>query len=475
MSCTKDKNLPQLLDGKIVVVDTSSLLISGTQLLSNIGKCKLVIPAVVVQELENKRDHMMLGYFSRQWINLLEELRLKDGILLSLGVMHESGVKIRVEPNHSNQKSLPTHLQDHSRDSTVLSVAVNFSNEEKLKDDSVAVAVLSNDTPMRLHATLELNLEAYEFGETEKETPFTGRLTVALTTDEYEKLPISKNINDLAGIVELIPAQRPARALIDILLEGETVSSALLDQRDLTPIERGKRYSGIAARTIEQEVAFSYLSRHPRDLPIVSIAGNAGTGKTLLSVALALELLRDNQSYDCYQKIVVFRSLHEMGQGQELGFLPGGVDDKMEVWGGAISDALDVIAAAKKPQKKNDGPGAHQTRKELSEKMWNDIELSPITFLRGRSLSNSFIILDEAQNFSRNELLNIISRVGENSKIVLLSDAAQVDNKYLKTGDEAEIWSLIKDLKNRDIFAHITLARTERSQIAEIASELLAR
>ena len=222
-------------------------------------------------------------------------------------------------------------------------------------------------------------------------------------------------------------------------------------------------------KTVEQDVALHYLKKSPDELPIVSIGGSAGTGKTLLTVATAIEAVKAHQ----YQKIVVFRSLHEMGVGQEMGFLPGDVADKMGPWSGAVGDALDVIAERRKPAKKNEGPMAVEDRKKIAEKLAETIEVSPITYLRGRSLTNSFIILDEAQNFSFTELLNIISRVGEGSKLVLLFDSHQVDNRWLQTGARAEIWSVINHLKDQDLFAHITLQRTERSRVAELASRIL--
>lgn len=162
-----------------------------------------------------------------------------------------------------------------------------------------------------------------------------------------------------------------------------------------------------------------------------------------------------------------------MGQGQEMGFLPGNVDEKMAAWAGAILDALDVIAGANKTIRRKSGGHADTALQEEAKRLREMIEISPITYLRGRSLANTYIVLEEAQNFSRNEILNILSRVGEGSKVVLTFDAAQVDNKFLQTGPKSDIWSVIDDLKNSDLFAHITLLKTERSRVAELASTIL--
>lgn len=469
--------LESLLEGKVVVADTSSLLAAGTYLLSRIHDCELVIPSIVVQELEAKRGHPTLGALARQWINLLEDIRMSHGIQLSKGVPLDEHptVTLRVEPNHRTQKSLPEHLQDGSNDSTILAVCRNLESDSSVTGN---VVLLSNDTPMRLHATLDLNMDAYEFNNADqnKEKPYTARTRVTLSQEEYVDLGLaSGNSSMLLKDVLAEKAEDPlgVHTLIDVYFEDqdEPVKTLRLENGELHAIEHKQAASKIEGRTLEQDVAFHYLKESSAKLPIVSIVGPAGTGKTLLTLATAIEAVKERK----YQKIVVFRSLHEMGRGQEMGFLPGDVDAKMGPWGGAIGDALDVIAEGRKPIKKNENAAAVENRKKYSEQLAEMIEVSPITYLRGRSLSRSFIILDEAQNFSRTELLNIISRVGEGSKLVILSDPFQVDNRFLQSGDKADIWSVIRSFKNEDIFAHVTLRKTERSRLAELASAMLAQ
>lgn len=460
----------RLLKGKIVVADTSSLLMAGTTLLTRISECEMVVPAIVVQELEGKRSHPTVGFLAREWIRLLEDLRVKNGVELRKGVQIDNNITIRVEPNHTKQECLPKHLRDGTNDSTILAVAKNLDTE-----DARPVIVLSNDTPMRLHATLDLELEAAEFSSMDNETPFTARLTVEVSDNEYAK-ETPYNRRKFKKLVEEKILEKPAKIfIVDVVLESdpETVlHTILVDGDDVVPVRRKEKASGITGKTVEQDIALNLL-KNP-DIPIVSISGGAGTGKTILTVATAMEAVKDNQNY-AYSKIVVFRSLHEMGIGQDVGFLPGDLGAKMEPWAGAISDALDVIAAKKKPLKNNDPRVAFEKRDAEVEKMMEMIEVSPITYLRGRSLSNSFIILDEAQNFSRTELLNIISRVGEDSKIVLLWDDAQIDNRFLQPGNKADIWSVVKSFRNEDLFAHTTLLRTERSRVAELAAKVLEK
>lgn len=471
---TVDKFSSKLV-GKVVITDTSALLISGVNLLKHIEKCELVIPAVVVQELEAKRSHPTLGILARQWINLLESLRLAHGLGLSKGVdLNDNGVTIRVEPNHSKQASLPPHLQDGSVDSTILAVAKNLDNDPEILP---SVIILSNDIPMRLHATLDLEMDAIEYSVANIEGTrlHSGSAAPVLSQKDYLAAGFESkrgNAKSESFVQDLVVEKGlGSHALIQVFIEGETPAThqLLFENGSISEVSRKLESSRIVGKTVEQDVALHYLKKSPDELPIVSIGGSAGTGKTLLTVATAIEAVKAHQ----YQKIVVFRSLHEMGVGQEMGFLPGDVADKMGPWSGAVGDALDVIAERRKPAKKNEGPMAVEDRKKIAEKLAETIEVSPITYLRGRSLTNSFIILDEAQNFSFTELLNIISRVGEGSKLVLLFDSHQVDNRWLQTGARAEIWSVINHLKDQDLFAHITLQRTERSRVAELASRIL--
>ena len=464
--------LTEELRGRTVVADTSSLLMVGTGLLNVLQDCTLVIPAVVVRELEDKRSHPTIGLLSRQWIRLLEELRVTQGGKLAEGVPAPApweDITIRVEPNHRDQKSLPEHLQDGSHDSTILAVANNLR-----QDGDKNVILLSNDTPMRLHSTLDLNIDAIEFNATRvlDATPFDGRYTVTLTSSEcansnyWGEKDGSKGLERVEDLIlSRLPEDRAENAYITITLDdadSKPIAHLILTGDTLTPVARKVKSESITGRTIEQDVAMTWLKMPASQVPIVSLGGSAGTGKTLVAVATGINELRYH-----YDKIIVFRSLHELGQGQEIGFLPGDVNDKMAAWSGAVFDAIDVIAS--KGRSKTQGKPDDDKIKKYKEM----VEIAPITFLRGRSLARTFMILEEAQNFSRNEILNILSRAGEGSKVVLTFDAAQVDNRFLQSGKHADIWSVVDSLKDSDLFAHITLKQTERSEVAELAASIL--
>lgn len=462
--------LSAVLKGKSVVLDTSVMLTTGTSFLNSLSNCKVIIPSVVIKELEVKRTHATLGFMAREWLRLIEDLRKKNGKDLATGVKVEAqrGITIRVEANHTNQGFLPKHLQDGSNDSTILAVAKNLIEDSTESD----VAILSNDAPLRIHATLDLGLEAYEFNHTLADgiKPFSGVKKVVIDDEDWLRsskvAPHGEHLSTIAA--DYLKDEEAYRSLVEVWLEDGTkpVEQYLYRDGFFDNVPRKQVVERISTRSIEQDVAVKYLLTPAEELPVISIGGGAGTGKTLLSVAAAISEVKANN----YEKIIVFRSLHEMGKGQEMGFLPGDVDEKMEAWAGAVYDAIDVIASLSIADRKN---RTAEKVKEEAAKLRSYVEVSPITYLRGRSLNNAFIILDEAQNFSRSELLNILSRTGENTKMVLCFDDAQVDSKFLQCGPRADIWSVINDLKGEDIFAHITLRKTERSRVAEISSKLL--
>lgn len=472
---TEVKNfLADELRDKTVIADTSALLIRGTDLLRSLPASHLVIPAVVVKELEGKRTSPTVGFLARDWLRLLEALRVQYGTELAKGVaipedFTTEEIILSIEPNHSSQKVLPPQLQDGSNDSTILAVAAAFNKEV---EHAERVELISNDVPMRIHSTLELGIPAHEISSAtiEAAKPFSGRVSIEIGDDQVNDIFGEKdelNTVKLRPLIEEEIGEKVSRAVVDIVHGGSKLKTVLYSDASgsIIPLPReNNRAMRISPRTEEQRVAMSYLLKTADELPIVSVAGSAGTGKTLLTIAAGLEGVKKKQ----YQRVLVFRSLHEMGVGQDMGYLPGGVDEKMAPWSGAVMDSLEVIARG---AKKNSAP---PTKEDIAE-LKGDVEVSPISYLRGRSITDTFMVLDEAQNFSRSELLNILSRAGEGTKVVFLFDADQVDNKFLQTGPRADVWSVIDSLKSSELFGHVTLVTTERSAVAELASSLLAR
>ena len=447
----------KVLKNKTVVVDTSSLLLSGVGLIQSLPPCTIVVPSLVVKELEQKRNSTV-GFLAREWLRLIEDLRAKYGEKLGSGVPIPGCDQIfmKIEPNRQTlHKNFPKYLRKEIPDNSTLAVALYLQQMSQNP-----IVILSNDSTMRLHATLDFGIDAIEFSPSRlmQYDPYSGIEEITITQEEY--VEIAQNSEKISEII--LPYVEKFDAMnfvVFVFLPDDSTPVLQLMVRDgkIIPVKRKFRAKNIVGKNIEQDIAMKYLFEDPDSLPVVSISGGAGTGKTIISLASGIDLVERGE----YQKVIVFRSLHEMGKGQELGFLPGDLNEKMSAWSGAVTDALDVISS------KN---GIALENKKSLQSL---IEVQPITFLRGRNLSNSFVILDEAQNFSRNELLNILSRAGVGTKMVLCFDASQVDNKYLLSGKYAEVWSVVESLKNTGISAHINLMKTERSKVAAIAASLL--
>lgn len=473
----KDNSLVEAMRNKSIVIDTSSLLVAGADLVNVLSDCTIVIPSIVLKELETKRTHDNVGFHARNWLRLIDQMRISNAAELTKGVLIENtqNVMLRIEPNHSSQKSLPVFMQDGSNDSTILAVAQNLTTDVNYEHD---VVVMSNDVPLLIHASVELGIPAYGYSATQTYggTPFDGRYEIELTEDEYQNLgcPTSATLNesDVLFFMDKLPEDHSHSGYVKVSINNEIISNFVYYGDDIINLDRKNKiyHDSVISRTFEQAAAVEYLLAPVEDLPIVSLGGGAGTGKTLITIAAGLQELEANK----YQKIMIFRSLHEMGEGQEMGFLPGDVDDKMGPWAGAIQDAIDYIARGKYNRTKRPPTEAQLNNiKEKAKKLRSLIEVAPITYLRGRSLSNTYMVLEEAQNFSRSEILNILSRAGEGTKIVFTFDAAQVDNKFLQTGARSDIWSVVERLREEKLFAHITLKKTERSNVAELASRIL--
>lgn len=470
--------LAEKLIGKEVVVDTSILLDLSPAILKDFRNCTIIIPVVVIQELEKKRSHATLGYAARAWLRQFEELRIEHAGNLTSGVdiPGAEGVKLRIEVNHKNQSSLLEVLQNGSNDSTILAVANNLKQEKQERAEEANIVLLSRDVPMRIWASAALDIPAYDLPA--KSKPFSGIYDIELSDAMWDE--INDDLSDGLSLTDSIrdevyaklPELRTRNAAVRFNNNDNNVVVHINGRFERLPdvVRLGK--TNVVARTMEQRLVGYYMQQGYDNLAVLSVGGKAGTGKTMMVLASAIEEVKSKK----YRKIYVFRSLHEMGEGDGVGYLPGGLDEKMAPWRGAVDDALESIAMQSKKTKKSSGDNeliANTVIEKEKETLAEMIEVLPIIHLRGRSISNTIIIIEEAQNFSSSELLNIMSRAGDKSKIVLTFDAAQVDNRFVKPGDGADIWMLIDKLKDKGIAAHVTLSKTERSRVAEVASDIL--
>ncbi|MCE0457502.1 PhoH family protein [Curtobacterium flaccumfaciens] len=418
------------------VLDTSVLL-SDPRALFRFAEHAVVLPVVVVSELESKRNDPEIGYFARQALRLLDELRIEHE-RLDFPIAIGDGGSFRVELNHSNQSVLPSGLQLGDNDSRILAVASN------LKNDGLDVVVVSKDLPLRVKAS-SIGMAAEEYrAELAVDSGYTGIAELQVSgeqmSDLYEKEEIrSAKLDGVAVNTGVVIHSERGSALGRVHVAGAVA------------LVRGDReVFGLRGRSAEQRLAIDALL--DSEIGIVSLGGSAGTGKSALALCAGLEAVLERQQH---KKIMVFRPLYAVG-GQDLGFLPGDAGEKMNPWAQAVYDTLGSVVS-------------DNVLDEVIER--GLIEVLPLTHIRGRSLHDAFVIVDEAQSLERNVLLTMLSRIGQNSRVVLTHDVAQRDN--LRVGRHDGIASVIERLKGHPLFAHVTLTRSERSAIAALVTDLL--
>jgi PhoH-like ATPase len=421
---------------KTYVLDTSVLL-SDPKALFKFKEQEVVIPIVVINELEKKRHDPEIGYYARQALRHLDDLRIQHERLDFPMEVGEGGL-LRVELNHIDQSVLPAGFQLGDNDSRILAVAFNLASE------GCDVTVVSKDLPMRVKASA-LGMAADEYrNDNAKDSGWTGISELSLSGDQ---------INDLYD-TELIKHKEVENLPVNTgLVISSERGSALgrVEKGGKIRLVRGDRdVFGVHGRSAEQRLAIDLLL--DSDVGIVSLGGRAGTGKSAMALLAGLETVLERRQH---KKIIVFRPILAVG-GQELGYLPGSENEKMNPWGQAIFDTLGALVS-----------------KEVIEHIVDRglLEILPLTHIRGRSLHDAFVIVDEAQSLERNTLLTVLSRIGQNAKVVLTHDVAQRDN--LRVGRHDGVAAVIEALKGHSLFAHVTLTRSERSAIAALVTDLL--
>jgi len=419
------------------VLDTSVLL-SDPWAVSRFAEHEVVLPLIVISELEDKRHHHELGWFAREALRMLDDLRLEFGRLdRPVPIGTENGT-LQVELNHTDPSVLPVGFRTDSNDSRILACALNLAAEGK------DVVLVSKDIPLRVKAGA-VGLPADEFRAHDVvPSGWTGMTELDVSSDFIDQL-FSEGVVDLDEAREL-PCHTGIRLLGD---RSSALGRVTPDKR--VQLVRGEREAfGLHGRSAEQRVALDLLL--DESVGIVSLGGKAGTGKSALALMAGLEAVLERRSH---RKIVVFRPLYAVG-GQELGYLPGSESEKMGPWAQAVFDTLDGLASPEVMEE------------VLSRGM---LEVLPLTHIRGRSLHDSFVIVDEAQSLERNVLLTVLSRLGTGSRVVLTHDVAQRDN--LRVGRHDGVAAVIEKLKGHPLFAHVTLTRSERSPIAALVTEML--
>ena len=423
--------------GRTFVLDTSVLL-ADPRALERFAEHEVVVPLVVLTELEGKRHHPELGWAARETLRQLESLRLAHGSLLRPMPANDEGGTLRVEVNHTEMAGFPAAFGRDTNDHRILAVGRNLASEGR------DVTIVTKDLPLRLKASV-----------------------VGLAADEYRNELASDS--SWTGVVEL----DVERSVIDTLFEEHAVESAearllpcnsgvvlhagsqsalgrVRDDKRIHLARSDRALFDVRGRSAEQRIAVDLLADD--HVGIVSLGGPAGTGKSVLALAAGLDAVMEERTH---HRVIVFRPIFPVG-GQDLGYLPGSEAEKMMPWGAAVTDALEAIA------------GQEVIDEVLGRGL---LEVQPLTHIRGRSLTDSFVIIDEAQNLERTVLLTALSRLGQGSRVVLTHDVAQRDN--LRVGRHDGIASVIETLKGHPLFGHVSLTRAERSPVAALVTQVL--
>lgn len=434
------------------VLDTSALINTGKRLLYSFDSPDLVVvPIGVLRELEGLTKDSDLGWIAR---SVLRELELIRAQAKQTSDSTQSGVslgdgkaKLRIEVNH---KHTPDGFASSAHErSNVLLVTFNLKNEQN--DE---VVLVSNNLTQRVMAG-SLGINASPITRSSLQGDYTGITTVTSTAqsavpDLFEKKKLSLAEFELDKDVEENIVSNP-KSHFYVVRNGDTSALAHYEDGAMRLHEGAGAHLPVKPRSVEQKAAVAHLMDLAKK--VVSLGGPAGTGKTLLCLAVGMYFVNSKDSD--INRVIVFRPMSKVGQ-EDIGFLPGTEAEKMEPWAENIKDALRVWME----------PNAINREFEKGT-----IEVSPTSFIRGRTLDNAFVIIDEAQNYERLSILSLLSRLGANAKCALSWDAAQRDNLYV--GKDDGIVSIVDRLKREDLFAHVTLSKSERSAAAELASNVL--
>ncbi len=441
--------------GKTFVLDTSVLLHDPNSIYA-FGENLVVIPAVVIEEIDKKKNLQdVIGRNAREVARELDYLRTKGS--LSKGITLSNNGKFKIELKHKNMNKLNESFSEISNDNRILAVALNLQIEATTEQ----VILVSKDVIMRIkadslgiecqdytHDTIEYNSEVYKgytelYISTEKINEFYQ--SHFLNISDMRKTNVNFNLFPNEFVL-LRDQSNPNKTAI-------AKHNSRLDK--LEKLHYGEEtYWGIKGKNLEQRMALEALMDD--EIKIVTLTGKAGTGKTLLSLVVGLYQTNEIKNF---QKLLITKPVIPVGR--DIGYLPGDKDEKLRPWVQPIYDNLELIMGTKNVTKIDDTLIG-----------MNRIEIEAMTYIRGRSIPNQFIIIDEAQNLTKHEIKTLITRVGEGTKIVLMGDTEQIDHPYLDSVCNGLSYTVSK-LKDQSIAAHVHFKKVERSSLAQLAAEIL--
>jgi len=442
---------------KIYVLDTNVLLQDPNAIYA-FQDNEIIIPAVVLEEIDSKKRNMdEIGRNARQVSRLLDSFRLKSK--LHQGVALETGGILKVELNHKSFVKMQEHFGEATNDNRILAVALNIQTEQQEMGNGRPVILVSKDALVRVKADA-LGLHAEDFLSDrvvhEYTNLYSGHLKLAVASAyiqsfyENGKLDLTKSFPKTGFYPHQFVIMRD-----ELGGSGSAIGKVSADGKWLETLRRDEdQVWGIKARNAQQRMAMELLLNN--QIPLVTLTGKAGTGKTLLSLAAGLHLIEDER---VYKKLLVARPIVPLGK--DIGFLPGEKEEKLRPWMQPIFDNLEYLFNTKK---------SGDLDKILAG--MGSIQVEALTYIRGRSIPEQFIIIDEAQNLTKHEVKTILTRVGEGSKIVLMGDPQQIDHPYLDESNNGLTY-VVESFKDQKLAGHVRLEKGERSTLAQLAADLL--
>tara|TARA_R100000995_G_scaffold84011_1_gene61447 strand:+ start:120 stop:1424 length:1305 start_codon:yes stop_codon:yes gene_type:complete len=432
---------------KTIILDTNVYLTEAGSILA-FGKNDIAIPTIVLDEIDrHKHRQDTAGLNARTMNRVLDSLRSKGSLLTGAPLGRGKG---RVIAAHFDEKYMPPGVDNNDADNKIIAVAL------RLIDEGKEVIVVSRDLNMRVKCDAH-GIECYDY-QPEKvinsiENLFDGTQEVEVEFSLIDQFYTGKETLLPQQGTKLYPNQY-------LILKNEGTSKSAICRfmdydKPLRKINKYKNIWGLSANNKEQQYAMDLL--FDKDIHVLSLTGPAGTGKTLLATACALEqVMNTTSAKGGYDKLIITRPVQPMGR--DIGFLPGTLEEKMMPWIAPIRDNLEQLFGDR---------GALDMQIEQGT-----IEIEAMTYIRGRSISNAFLIVDEAQNLTAHELKTIITRVGHGTKLVLTGDIQQIDNSYVDSVSNG-LTHAVEKFKQYDIAGHVTLVKGERSKLATLASEIL--
>lgn len=436
---------------KTYILDTN-VLIHDPNALFNFEDNNIILPIYVVEEIDKlKRSEGEKGRNARVTARTIDELR-KNGSLFK-GVTLPKGGTFRVEIK-GDYKNLPSFLQKDVMDNRILAVVIELSKEINEK-----VILVTKDINMRIKAdALDIPVEDYETDTVSIDELYKGYAEINVNDEDYKKYIKSGKLK----IDELYKGEVYPNECFKVKCEDrEHLGIYNIDKKRIEKLTYADiELWGIRAKNSEQSFAVELLMNP--EIQVVTLVGQAGTGKTLLALAAALEQVVERS---IYKKIFVARPIIPMGK--DLGYLPGGEKEKLRPWVQPIYDNFDFLASNKGNEDRKSGEKAIFGLEAMGL-----LKVEALTYIRGRSIPKGLLIIDEAQNLTPHEVKTIVTRAGEDTKIIFTGDPYQIDNPYLDANSNGLTY-LAEKFKNEKISGHVTLEKGERSALAELAAKLL--